>query len=505
MGQARRLILNTLSNVGALVVNSIVGILLAPFLLNELGQAAYGVWTLTGSLLAYSSLLSLGLNSAVNRWLPIHLVEGDQEGIDRVVSTILVAYGVAGVLLAVGTVVMTLGFPIWFSVPPELAQVSRVTVALVGAGFVVLIVLNVFGAVLSGIQRYDIIATADVGADLARAAGVVAAVFAGFGLAAVALVTAAVTASRAIAKAWLALRAMPALDLSFASARWSAFREMLGYSINTLLYSSGQLIQRQTALVVVGLLLSAGAAAEYAVPLLVVSTVGQLVLRGSAAMKPAATHLDATRRADQVVRLYLSGTKYALLLVLPISGFLIVYAEELLRIWLGEGYMAASPGILVALAVGAVFRLWHLPAFYVVVGLGRHRGFGVLTIATGLLSIGLAVVLVRVWELGSLGVAVGFAASEVVVGLLLVTPYCCRAVEIRIWQEVREAVLPAVAATMPFAIAIGLARHWWSPDSLAELAGLTLALGAAVVPGWWLWGFTSDEKRRFAGILPGVR
>lgn len=502
MGQATRLILNTLSNVGALVVNSVVGILLAPFLLNELGQSAYGIWTLTGSLLAYSSLLSLGLNSAVNRWLPMYLVERNQEGIDQVVSTTIVTYAIGAVLLLVATAVLTVGFPTWFSVPPELVDASRITVGLVGLGFVALVVLNVFGAVLSGLQRYDVIAAVDVVADVARVACVVGAVLGGFGLAAVALVTALVTAIRASFKARLAIQAMPELRIRLSNASWQKFREMFGYSVNSLLYSSGQIIQRQAALLVVGLLLTAGAAAEYAVPLLVVSTVGQLVLRGSAAMKPAATHLDATRRSEDVIRLYLSGTKYALLLVLPITAFLAVYGEELLRLWLRQGYMPESPAILTALAIGAVFRLWHMPAFYVVVGLGRHRGFGILTVATGLLSIVLAVVGVATFDLGSLGVAVGFAVSESLIGAFLVTPYCCRALGIPVWREVRESVLPAVVATMPFAVALLAARARFSPASLLALLVLVVALGATVLPGWWFWGFSASEKARFARVLP---
>lgn len=95
MDQARRLVVNTISNVAALAVRLVIGFVLAPFVLHHLGQSTYGIWALTGSLFAYSSLLSLGLNSAVNRWVPLYLVEKNHEGINRVVNTTLVAYLIA--------------------------------------------------------------------------------------------------------------------------------------------------------------------------------------------------------------------------------------------------------------------------------------------------------------------------------------------------------------------------------------------------------------------------
>jgi hypothetical protein len=128
-----------------------------------------------------------------------------------------------------------------------------------------------------------------------------------------------------------------------------------------------------------------------------------------------------------------------------------------------------------------------------------------LTIVKSLLSVALAVGLVVGWDLGTFGVALGFAASETLIGALLVTPYCCRAVGIPFTREIRRAVLPAVAATAPFAVALGAVAPRWSPDSLASLGVTVVVLGLTVLPGWWFWGFTATEKKRFARFVPGLR
>ena len=70
MNQGKRLISNTLWNIFSLAIGMTTGIVMTPFILHHLGKSGYGIWALTGSLFAYSQLLSLGLNSAVNLWIP---------------------------------------------------------------------------------------------------------------------------------------------------------------------------------------------------------------------------------------------------------------------------------------------------------------------------------------------------------------------------------------------------------------------------------------------------
>jgi O-antigen/teichoic acid export membrane protein len=504
MDQSTRLIVNTVSNYATLAVNALVGFLLAPYILSRIGQESYGIWALTGSLLAYSQILSLGLNSAVNRWVPMYLVEKDTEGINRVVNTTLYFYLVASGIVGVGVAVLAFGFPSWFDVAPALQSASRITVALVGAAFVIVVTLNVFAAVLSGIQRYDLMALSDIASDLGRCLGVVIVLSNGFGLVAVAAVIAATIAVRGSLKAVLAMRTCEELRIDLSLARWQTFREMIGYSINTVLYTCGQLIQRQAALILVGLLYDAAAVTLYAMPLVLVSLGGQLVTSGSAAMKPAATRLDTLDKREQVQKLYLLGTKYALLLALPLTAFFVAYADPILHVWLGESYMASSSILLAILASGAVVYLWHMPAFFIVVGMGKHRMFGLLTLLRAILSLLTAVILTGVFELGIVGVAIGFASCEAAVGLFLITPYCCRCVGITVRRELRSSFVPAALATLPFAVALGCAHriYHFQPENVLEMLSLCGVLIVPLLAGWWFLGFTDEEKQRFARALP---
>src|SRR4030042_1274014 len=104
---SRRLVHNTFFNVVTLAAYAIVAFLLMRFFLRHLGKAEYGVWLLIGgSIFRYAPLLNLGLNSAINRYIPVYLAKGDEAGIQRVISTSLFFFAAVGTLLALASVVI---------------------------------------------------------------------------------------------------------------------------------------------------------------------------------------------------------------------------------------------------------------------------------------------------------------------------------------------------------------------------------------------------------------
>lgn len=502
MNQGKRLTVNTICNVSVLLIQVVLGFIIAPFILDHLGRSTYGIWSLTGSLLAYSQLLSLGLNSAVNRWIPIYLVQDNHDGVNRVVNTALVAYLVAGGALTIGVLILAWGFPYWFDVEPALHASARYVVLLAGSGFLFVIVFNVFSAVLSGFQRYDLMAISDIAGDLGRIAGIVVAFLSGFGIVALALVTAAGHAVRNLLKMFFVRTQYPQLKIRLSLASWETFREMFGYSVNTLLYSCGGIIQSASAHTLIGLFLGTAAVTEYAMPAIVLNMLKQLVIRGTAAIKPATSKLDAENKLESVQKLYFAGTKYALLILLPSIGFLLAYSSTLMEVWLGEQYVAPMAGVLVTLSVASLVRLWHMPAFYVVVGLGKHRLFGLVTLWTAIGSVLSALIALYFFDAGVVGVAIAYAVPEVIAAIFVVMPYVCRIIGISVWDEVRECVVPAVLAMTPYFLILVVLRKNFSPESTLMLFVLIGALGIPILLGAWFLGLTKVERSRFLAMLP---
>ena len=236
VGKGRRLVSNTAINVLQSPAALLIQLFLTPFILGQLGRSAYGIWALTASVLAYLPQLQAGLNSAVNYQVPKRHKEGDVAGINRVVSTVLAFYSLMAVIGVAFTALIVWKFPAWFSVPGDLVTASRVVSALVGGAAVVTLVTSVYSGVLTGLQRYDVMAGSRTAFLLVRAVAIVLVLSFGAGLTGLAGAASAVSVLSAVWVVYAAHKFLPGLRPAKRSVDFDLLPGLLMYSTSTLMF-----------------------------------------------------------------------------------------------------------------------------------------------------------------------------------------------------------------------------------------------------------------------------
>lgn len=78
---------NVITNIIALAISTLVGLLLAPFFLDSLGPSAYALIPLATSLAGYVTFIIDILNASVSRYLTIELQTGDTKKANETYST----------------------------------------------------------------------------------------------------------------------------------------------------------------------------------------------------------------------------------------------------------------------------------------------------------------------------------------------------------------------------------------------------------------------------------
>jgi len=502
MKQANRITTNTISNTASFVLTAIIGFILAPFLLEHLGKSTYGIWVLIASAFTYRRLLTIGLNSAVDRHIPAFLVNHDYGGVNRVLNTTFFTYCFSATLLGIIVAIVVLWMPVWFSSgKKETISAIQIAVCIIGLGVALIVVTNVFPALLSGFQRHDLIAISDISVMLLRTAIIFVILPLGYGMVFVASIFTAGYAVRAILLSYFAVRQFPKVQISFSFFQLDTLKKLLTYSINTFLFGVGQLLQIQISLVLVGILFGAASVPEFSLPFLIVTLMGNIVLALSKAIKPAASHLHASDKLSYVRELYFSFTKFVLIIIIGMAGFFIIYGDSFMKIWLGKNFFEDTAQILTVLVIAGSVRSWHIPAFLIVSGLGYHRRFGIVAILGGVSTIVLIFGIYFIFDVGVFGVAVAYAISEVFFGLVFVAPYCCQAVGVSFAQEMRYSALPAFLATIPYLLILVALKYFYSPNTYLELGFLVLSLATVGIIGSWFLGLTKNEKARFQKVL----
>lgn len=501
---ARRVSVNAASNALVVGVDMLVSMLLMAYVLRVLSREMYGIWAVTGALFAYSTVVQLGLNSAINYFVPPLLLQKDFAGLNRVVSTALVFYVGGGLLLLIGTVVVTIFFPVWFQIPDGAVTDARTVVVLVGGYFVVSVPLSVYQGVLSGLQRYVAMNVTRLTCRLARAGLIVGLLWGGTGLVGLGVGHVVGRLAEVGVMPLLAHRYLPELRVRWSLASWASFRSMFAYSAYTLLWSFAALVRDRAAFIIIGVFLSASAAAAYQIPVTLMQALDAGTQSLAAVTKPAASALIAEGRTSAVQALVLRGVRLVLAGLLPVVALLCLYADVIIPLWVGDQY-ADAIGLVRWLLVAQLPLTGQAVASYVLIGINRHRALSCATLSSAGLGVVLMMLLSSWAGLGLNGIAIGAGVPMIVMGGIVIPLLTCRAVGIGIWPYVRGAVGTPLLAAIPFlALSVGM-RFWWAPVSLVGLAvTIVLSLPLLIVCDYYVVA-TVDERRWLTARLRGRR
>lgn len=91
-----------------LFVTNVTGILVTPFAIKSLGDSEYGLYTLIGAFVGYLSVLDLGLNNAIIRFVALYRAENNKKAEENFLAISFLIYGLIALLIMIGGVVFYL-------------------------------------------------------------------------------------------------------------------------------------------------------------------------------------------------------------------------------------------------------------------------------------------------------------------------------------------------------------------------------------------------------------
>lgn len=111
-----------------MIVGNLIPIFYTPIMLSLLGQSEYGLYKLASSVTSYLSLISMGLGSAITRYLIKSREEEGKEAEERMFGLFDVIFNViAFAALIIGTLLTTL-LPLWYSKSLSSAELGRMQI-----------------------------------------------------------------------------------------------------------------------------------------------------------------------------------------------------------------------------------------------------------------------------------------------------------------------------------------------------------------------------------------
>jgi O-antigen/teichoic acid export membrane protein len=484
-----------LANWGGFVCSAIVSFFLSPFVVHRLGNSAYGVWVLIGSLTGYLGLLNLGVRAAVTRYVARFYAESNDKEANAVASSAVVIFLIAGIIVIFVSLIMAILIVPLFRVPLSFQFAARIVLVLAGFNISTALVSGVFGGVLAALHRFDLLNIIEAGNSLLSAVTIVLVLSAGKGLIALALVNLLFTVASGIIYVAAAFRVYPALSIQLSKCDLDHVKLIFSLSIYSFLLQVSFNLIFYTDSIVIGAFLSVSLITYFAIAGNLMNYSRMLISGVSTTMTPRASALEGMGRRKELQLLLLKATRLATLVILPIVSTFILRGNSFIRLWMGAEYGEQSGHVLWILSLALIFVAGDQVATAIMLGIGTHRTVVLVVCIVALCNLGLSIVLGRM--IGIVGVAWGTTLPSLVASLLFWPWYLQRTLNLRIYDYIFSSWLRPALAVAPFSIlTYCIEKMRPAPSLLTFFLQVGAILPTAVVAAWYLC-FDTTERRMY--------
>ena len=362
-GSAWRFWRNTRFSLLHQLVSMALAIILVPFLIWQLGTEKYGLWVMLQvfNIFGMLSLADLGLQGAIIRNLTRFHAGGDRYAFRTLLVTGFVMFLLIGTIAAVGVLIFAqTSFIDVFAVPAAYRDEMKAALSIYAAGLAVgfpALILKAFWASTQDVATQKVWELSD--RIIFTIALVVALLFVSKGLVVMALVEVSVAAFLLAFFALLARRRVAAwFTFDLRLARLGALRGLGKLSGAVFATSVSNQVYVKAPEVFIGVVLGPVSLAHYQIatrlPRVLKSLQGSL----NAAVLPHVLQIEAkqakaAQNKDRRHNFFLEGLRLNFMFFTPLSVAAIVFAPEILMLWVGEEFANLSVYL-------ALYAIWQL-------------------------------------------------------------------------------------------------------------------------------------------------
>jgi O-antigen/teichoic acid export membrane protein len=485
-----RLMRDGVVNYSGYVVSGVAGIILVPVLLRVLGSESYGLWLAALAVSGMFGGIDFGLYWSVTREISATLtskIDEETSGFVASAGNLYLLLGLVGAGLIAG-----LGFPIsgGLHLSARNSAIAPEVFLLVAATFLADRMVLFGNSALAGLRRFGVMNAITIGAVLVRLIGCLGLLWMRRSILAIALCNLVVS----ILWAWVGLQKVktlePRLRFRFGYFRWPLVRPHFSFGALSFLTALADRMIWEVAPLIIGFFWGSGSIVPYSIGRRFPIALYDVNSRMAETLFPAASERMKANDWDGTRNILRLGTRWILVMAMPISIILWIVTPNLLRVWVGAAMPGAS--LIMRLTVAAVLaHALGMGAMYVLWGRGAVRTVVTVLGVVAIPSLALTLVLAR--PLAGVGAAWALCVS-------LSTSACvfvfigARTCRLRITELLggtfRGLLVPnAVCALCTFAV-IRLAR----PEHWISVIAACLAGGVVYIAALYFSGARREEK-----------
>ena len=474
---------------------------ITPLLVKALGQEEYGVWSFLNGLTGYSSLLYLGVGSALIKYIATYSASHDQAAINRLTSvavTIFAGLGGIALLVFLGLSPFVPRF-LADGLSSETARAASLTCVLLGVQLWCFFLTSGFMATLLGHDRYDLANLTHLGTMLTRFSLVGIVMEGDRPLIRLSVFMTATSFAHLLVARAMAYRVDRSLRVTVTRPRIEELRILYGLGVPAFVLTVSRRLISYTDTIVIGAVLGAVSVGLYVLPMQIIEYTRFAVSGYSGVLLARVSVLHAKGDVAAVRQAYLSALRVTSLIASFLLTNLMWLGVPFLELWVGPSFSGPARWVIIWLSLATFLHVFsNLAAQPFYTGMHLLSLPAKVVVVEAILNLALSIMMAKWFGISGVALATFIPAC---LSFALLPRGLSRHLSVPFTTWVRAAIMPAVA------LAIAVSACQWLSSLLIDASSFAALFlrTAATLPGAIVVVFASVSTEERTAILTSLR
>jgi O-antigen/teichoic acid export membrane protein len=508
MGLRKKMLINTLSNYGKMVISIFITIFLTRILFLGLSREEYGFWALLWSIFGYSLLLDFGFGTAIQKHTSECNVTKDWEHYNRVVSTVFFTYAMFSLFIVLFALVLSFNLQHVFDFDAANTAYFKQVTILFGLGSALCFPFGFFTEILRGLQKMhsrNIIQTIFI---VLNFVGMAVMVHLKINLTGMVFVALGTNLLSSLTMMYVVRKLIPQFRLSFHFYDKSLLRSVMGFSLFAYLITFTNLIILKTDQLVISIFGSVAMVAIYQISIRLADTYQRFSAQFLDNLGPVSATLFAAGNKSKMAEIMLQSNRLMGLISSMLLIPLLVYVKPLLNIWLNLDHTAGMICAVILLISMYVLLFLRSSSVYVLLMANEHKILSVIAVIEAVLNLGLSILLIHylpsilesmgifISDSAIIGVALGTFIPNLILALFFNVPKACKFANIKLNEYFQTVISPTLRISFLSLVVSLLLYLIKYPTGLLNVGFYMIISVLSFILFTWFMGLKSWERKQ---------
>ena len=327
-------------NYVVILLNTAVGLLYTPYMLRMMGQSEYGLYSLVASVIAYLTVLDLGLGNAVIRYTAKFRAEGKTKEQYEMFGMFLALYSIISVVALIGGMGLYLNVDRMFGGTMTEIELShaRIMMLILVFNLVVTFPMSIFGSIMSAYERFVFPKVINIIRIILNTVVMIVLLEMGYKAIAMVIIQTLFNVATLVIN-YLYCKYRLQIKIQFAKIQWGFLQEVAIYSFWIFLNVIMDRVYWSTGQFILGIVAGTAAIAVFAVAIQLHSMYMQFSTAISSVFLPKVTGMVALRNNEaEISDLFIkTGRIQNIIMSMILFGF-ITFGRAFIALWAGPEY-----------------------------------------------------------------------------------------------------------------------------------------------------------------------